>query len=243
MSTINFRLTNWDSSLTTNPVKVTQLSPPVLNGSAVVVGLPQWFTPVNGVATANGMLAGLYQLEIEGYTFATPVFFNVPNDSNLYEVTALITQGVYTPVGGALPFVSQIVAGPGIGISPSNGAGAVTVSTGTNVYEFALSDESTALTTGTKLRWRSPYGITLVNARASVGTVSVSGSVVLNVLQNGTSVFGTRPSINAQTKTSVSATPLTFTNTSVYDDSELVFNVDSAGSNATGLKAKLFYLR
>ena len=108
---------------------------------------------------------------------------------------------------------------------------------------FALSDESTAITTGTaKLTARAPYAFTLSAVRASVNTVSSSGVVTVDINKNGTTVMSTNKlSIDASEKTSVTAaTAAGITTSSFADDDEITFDIDAAGTGAKGLKVVLY---
>lgn len=104
---------------------------------------------------------------------------------------------------------------------------------------LAISDETTAMTTGTaKVTWRMPYAFTLTNIRGSLNTVSSSGSPIWDVNENGTSVMTTnKVLIDVSEKTSVTAvTAVTITDTSLADDAEMTVDVDTAGTGAKGGK-------
>lgn len=112
--------------------------------------------------------------------------------------------------------------------------------------EFALSDESTALTTGTaKLTWRAPAAITLTAVRASLSTASSSGLVTVDINDGGITIMTTNKlSIDANEKTSTTAaTAATLTDTAIADDAEVTFDIDAAGTGAKGLKVKIFFYR
>jgi hypothetical protein len=119
-----------------------------------------------------------------------------------------------------------------------------------NIEQFmtvAISDESTSITTGTnKLTMRSPYAMTLTKIpRASLNTVSSSGNPTIDINLSGTSILGANKlSIDASEKTSTTAaTATTLVTTSIPDDSEITFDIDTAGTGAKGLKVILFYKR
>lgn len=111
----------------------------------------------------------------------------------------------------------------------------------------SLSDESTALTTGTaKLTMRAPFAMTLTNIpRASLNTVSSSGTPTVDINLNGTSILGANKlSIDANEKTSVTAaTATTLATTAIAADDEITFDIDTAGTGAKGLKVILYYKR
>ena len=112
---------------------------------------------------------------------------------------------------------------------------------------FAVSDENTAITMGGgKTRFRAPFGMTIYQIpRASLNTASSSGDVVIDINENGTSILGVNKlSIDAGEKTSTSAAvPTTLATTTIADDAEITIDIDSAGTNANGLKVTLYFRR
>lgn len=105
-------------------------------------------------------------------------------------------------------------------------------------YTVAVSDESTAITTGTaKLTFRMPFAMTLTSVRASLTTASSSGAPAIDVNDGGVSIFSTTLTIDASEKTSTTATtPAVLSDTSLADDAEITIDIDTAGTGATGLK-------
>ena len=111
---------------------------------------------------------------------------------------------------------------------------------------LALSDETTPITVGnTKLAFRSPYDIVLTKTpKASLTNASTSGNPTIDINKNGSSIFSTTLSIDANEKTSVTAaTAAVLSTTSIADDDELTFDIDTAGTGAKGLKVTLYYKR
>ncbi len=112
------------------------------------------------------------------------------------------------------------------------------------VLIFALSDETTAITTGTKLTVRMPFAMTLTSVRASLTTASSSGNPAVNIKEAGTSIFSTTLTIDSGEKTSTTAaTAAVLSDTSLADDAEMTFIVDTAGTGAAGLKVALIGTR
>ncbi len=110
--------------------------------------------------------------------------------------------------------------------------------------EFDVSrDESTTLTTGTnKYVSRVPYAFEVRDVRASLSTVSSSGAVTIDVNKNGTTIFSTTLTIDANEKTSTSAAAAHALTTTVVvfdDDDEISIDIDGAGTGATGLKVRI----
>lgn len=112
---------------------------------------------------------------------------------------------------------------------------------------IALSDETTAITTGVKATIRAAEAMTIdALPRISVNTASSSGLVTVDIKINGVSIFTTKPTIDASEKTSVTAATaasLTASTISVADDAEITFEVTVAGTGAKGLKATLYWRR
>lgn len=123
----------------------------------------------------------------------------------------------------------------------ATGSDVVILPTPLETWEFALSDETTTITTGVKLTWRAPGAITLTGARASAATPSSSGVLTIDVKETNTSIFSTKLTIDANEKTSVTAaTPAVISDTSIADDAEVKFIIDTSGTGAAGVKVKLY---
>ena len=113
--------------------------------------------------------------------------------------------------------------------------------------QLAASDETTALTTGTaKVTFRMPHAMTLTSVRASLTTAQASGSIfTVDINQGGTSVLGTKLTIDNTEKTSTTAaTAATITTSALTDDAEITIDIDQIGNGtATGLKITLIGTR
>jgi hypothetical protein len=108
----------------------------------------------------------------------------------------------------------------------------------------ALSDETTTLTTGTKLTMRMPYDMTLTEVRASINTVSSSGPVTVDINEAGQSILSTKLTIDQGEKTSTTAAAAAVLSDSfLADDAEITFDVDAAGTGAKGLKVAILGTR
>lgn len=107
--------------------------------------------------------------------------------------------------------------------------------------EYALSDETTSLTTGTKIVVRAPYDLTLDEVRASLTTESSSGAVSVDIEVDGDSILSTELTVDANERTSVTATPAVIGATYLAEDAEVAFVVTGAGTGAKGLKVKLYH--
>ena len=111
----------------------------------------------------------------------------------------------------------------------------------------ACSDETTVLATGTALlTFRLPTAFTLTEVRASLTTAQASGSIfTVDINQGGSSVLGTKLTIDNTELTSVTAaTPATITTSALTDDAEITIDIDQVGDGtATGLKITLIGTR
>lgn len=115
------------------------------------------------------------------------------------------------------------------------------------VIQAAASDETTALTVGTtKVTFRLPAAFTLTAVRASLTTAQTSGSIfTVDINQGGSSVLGTKITIDNTEKTSVTAaTAATITTSALTDDAEITIDIDQIGDGtAKGLKITLIGTR
>lgn len=111
-------------------------------------------------------------------------------------------------------------------------------------FTVALSDETTAITTGTaKVTFRIPFAFTLTGIQADVNTAG-SGATVIDLNEAGTTVLSTKVTIDASAKTSVgAATPPVISDSSIAANAELTADIDTAGSGAKGLKLTLIGVR
>jgi hypothetical protein len=110
----------------------------------------------------------------------------------------------------------------------------------------AASDETTALTTGTKVAFRMPRAITLTAVRASLSTAQASGSIfTVDIKKNGTTVLSTLLTIDNTEKTSVTAaTSAVISVSSLADDDEITIVITQVGDGtAAGLKVTLYGTR
>lgn len=116
------------------------------------------------------------------------------------------------------------------------------------IIQLAVSDETTALTTGSaKVTFRMPHAMTLTEVRASLSTAQSSGSILtMDVNQNGTTIFISNwLTIDNTEKTSTTAANPSIINTSALtDDAEITVDIDQVGNGtAKGLKITLIGTR
>jgi hypothetical protein len=109
------------------------------------------------------------------------------------------------------------------------------------IIQLACSDLTTDLTAGTnKGYFRAPKGFTLTAVRASLLTVSSSGTPTVDINVNGSTILSTKLTIDANEKTSTTAaTPAVISSATIADDAEITIDLDVAGTGARGLVVTL----
>lgn len=109
---------------------------------------------------------------------------------------------------------------------------------------FAISDETTQITTGTnKVTIYAPYAFTLTETQASL---SQSGSAIstFNIKKNGSTIYTTKMTIDAnEFSTGTAATPPVITGTSISKYDKLTVDIDTTGTGAAGAKIYLIGTR
>lgn len=107
--------------------------------------------------------------------------------------------------------------------------------------QIAVSDEATALTTGTaKTTFRMPYAFTLTAVRASVTTAPTGATLTVDINEGGVSILSTKLTIDATEKTSTTAaTPPVISDAALADDAEITIDIDQVGSTIAGAGLKI----
>lgn len=174
--------------------------------------------------------------------------------TNLYwTVARFLANLTYANVIAALGFTPANKAGEtftgaiaATNLSGTNTGDETTATLKSKIVEtlgFACSDETSNLTTGLKVSFRMPYAMTLSSVRISLVTAATIGSFVVDVKQNGTSIFSTLVSIDASELTSTTAaTPAVITTTALTDDSLITIHVTQIGSGDAGKGLKLLFI-
>ena len=110
----------------------------------------------------------------------------------------------------------------------------------TQAIIIACSDETTALTTGTKVTFRMPYAFTLTAVRASVTTAPVGSVLTVDINEAGSTILSTKIEIDANEKTSTTAaTPPVIDDASLADDAQMTIDIDGVGSSTAGAGLKV----
>ena len=122
----------------------------------------------------------------------------------------------------------------------SNPEGDLSLVTPTEIWEYAISDETTAITTGTaKLTSRAGKALTVSDVRASFSTAGSTASQ-FDINLDGVSMLSTKLTVDANEKTSeTAATPAVISDTTITDDQEITFDIDTAGTGAKGAKIRI----
>ncbi len=109
-------------------------------------------------------------------------------------------------------------------------------------WPIAISDEVTAITTGTAKRtFRAFEAISLTGVRLSATAASSSGVVTVDINEGGVTILSTKLTIDQGELTSTTAaTPAVISDTAIADDAEITIDIDDAGTGVTGLKLTLY---
>lgn len=121
-------------------------------------------------------------------------------------------------------------------------------------FEFALSDETTAVTASTsvpKFTWRAPFAFTITSLRALATTAPTGSDMEIDVhtAEASGTIFSTTPvHIDDGAKTSVGSGSAYDLNTgsgweTVPDENEMTFYIDKVGSTVAGagIKLRIYY--
>lgn len=116
----------------------------------------------------------------------------------------------------------------------------------TNIATFALSDLSTALTTGDdKNYWNPPYAIRIIHVKASVLTASSLGALTFDIKEAGTTLMAaTKLTIDvSETDSSTAAVAAVVSDTDIAANAKVGFQIVGAGANAAGAQVTIVYIR
>jgi hypothetical protein len=151
--------------------------------------------------------------------------------------------GVYAGMSGTVLQFNTLTGANGIQVSSNANLLTISVVT-TNDITIGVTDPISTITTGTaKQYWDATKAMTLKSVRCTVGTQSSSGVITVNVKKNGTTIFSTKPTIDAtETSTSTAATASVLSTTAVALNDRLTFDVDDAGTGAKNLQVTLYFV-
>lgn len=126
----------------------------------------------------------------------------------------------------------------------SAGTDYLNLTTLTNSITFALSDMTTALTTGTnKNYWYAPAaGLTIKGVRATLATASSSGTPTVDINEAGTTILSTKITIDAnEWDSATAATAPVISDSAIAGNAKVDFDIDVAGTGAAGLQVQILY--
>lgn len=110
----------------------------------------------------------------------------------------------------------------------------------------AVTEENTNIQTGAEqMVLLAPFDIELTHTpRAFISSPSTSGVITVDINKQGSSIFSTNLTIDANEGSSATAATAAVLSTSEIDDGDkITFDVDTAGTSAKGLKVTLYYRR
>ncbi len=111
-------------------------------------------------------------------------------------------------------------------------------------WSFAMSDNTTALTTGTKFTWYTPYAITLTDIQASVLTAPTDATLIVDVHEAGTTIMATNKCEIETTEfhTNDATTQPVISDTALAAGAKIEFIVDQIGSSVAGAGLILYFV-
>lgn len=191
-------------------------------------------------ATGNGSLlgsTGVNSIKWDDRTLNNTIGTSNLNWSNGIVISTFVT--VSTAV--TAPIVNTSTVSNLSQIRWFNGVTLTSATAREEVLVLAASDETTNLTTGTeKLTFRMPYAMTVGDVRISVSSNPTGSTLTVDVNESGTTIFSTRPTIDASEETSTTAAALpVLSDTSLADDAEITIDIDQIGSTIPGRGLKV----
>jgi hypothetical protein len=155
----------------------------------------------------------------------------------------------YTPTkpgdsaSDSVPIIRVHASKPsGLLVSVSQFSAAVAPPAVNEAIGLAVSDETTNLTAGTgKLTFRMPFPMFVTSVRGSVNTAPTGSTIIVDVNEDGVTLFSTRLSIDAGEKSSTTAaSQAVIDNGLLAEDAEITVDIDQVGSTVPGKGLKLW---
>lgn len=215
--------------------------------SIVKTGTNAWLTYGGDFVVSNSAITGATKTKI---TYDTKGLVTAGADAAQADITGLTTsdspQFTGVNVGHATDTTVTRASAGDIAVEGNRvfRVGGSTVGM-PDVWVIPIGDETTALTTGTaKVTFRAPYAATVTAVRASLTTVSSSGTPTFDINEGGTTILSTKLTVDASEKTSTTAaTAAVISDTALADDAEITIDVDTAGTGAAGAKISIYVTR
>lgn len=170
-------------------------------------------------------------------------------NSDITSITGLTTDLTVAQGGTGASTLTGILKGNGTSAFSAAIAGTdYATKTGstapTEHLSIAVSDETTALTTGTaKATFRVPYAFTLTAVRSSVTTAPTGATLTVDINEGGTTILSTKLTIDVSEKTSTTAaTAAVISDSALADDAEITIDIDQVGSSTAGAGLKVYLI-
>jgi len=175
-ATVQIQTVHFTGRTNNRPILITPVTAPAIGagGTHFVVGPSLTVQPTNGVVTTN-LVTGYYRLAFDGLAGSLTIW--VPDEAGTYNAAALVTDSVAVGSTNTLG-VSQLVAGSGVSLSPTNGRGVVTVSIAADAQIAGMLSASNLVIRGPTLS-NKVFG--LVNNGESLWVTGEGGYWMLSV--------------------------------------------------------------
>lgn len=180
---------------------------------------------VNGEIVCEGDTADAFETRIVVTDPTADRAFTIPNANSVAVVPGTCSTGML--------------------FSSISASGVITCSFASESMCMALGDETTSITTGTKITWTMPYAFTVTSVTFSLTMASSSGTPTLNILEDtdaeggsaAATIFSTKPTIDAnERRSSTAAVASVISDSSLAANSEMSAAIDVAGTGAKGAK-------
>lgn len=229
-----------------------------LHGATVTVQQGTSNADTTWVQTTDGITIGSSNIVWTQFGSSVPdASSSVKGIAKLYTATGSGTDGAMDQNSATNAIASKVAKGgdtmggnlamdgnkvTGLAAATANGDAVRFEQLPPKVIQIACSDETTALTTGTKATFRMPYAMTVSAVRASLTTAQASGSIfTVDIKESGTTILSTLITIDNTEKTSTTAvTAPVISDTALADDAEMTVLITQIGaSGAAGLKVSI----
>jgi hypothetical protein len=212
--------------------------------SLLKTGTNAWETYGGDFVIANAAITGATKTKI---TYDAKGLVTAGADAAQADITGITTadspQFAGVNVGHASDTTltrssAGVLAVEGVNVITTSGVGQK------DVWLIPIGDETTAITTGTKVTFRAPFAATVTAVRVSLTTDSSSGTPTFDIHETGTTILSTKLTIDATEKTSTTAAAAAvISDSAIADDAELTIDVDVAGTGAAGGKVAIYVTR